>query len=59
MPDKSNQKDSFTGLGMRNVLFVDDEVSILNAIQQLFSDDAAMRLLVALSGEEALEIVRK
>lgn len=59
MQDKSNQKDSFTGLGMRTVLFVDDEVSILNAIQQLFSDDAAMRLLVASSGEEALEIVRK
>ena len=59
MQDKSNQKDSFTGLGMRNVLFVDDEVSILNAIQQLFSDDTAMRLLVASSGEEALEIVRK
>ena len=59
MPDKSNQKDSFTELGMRTVLFVDDDVSILYAIQQLFSDDAFMRLLVASSGAEALEIVRK
>jgi putative nucleotidyltransferase with HDIG domain len=59
MPVKSIQKDSPTGLGMRTVLFVDDEVSTLHAIQQLFSDDAIMRLLVASSGEEALEIVRK
>jgi putative two-component system response regulator len=57
--DKSNQKDSFSGLGMRTVLFVDDEVSILHAIKQLFSDDTFMRLLVASNGEEALEIVRK
>jgi len=59
MPNKSNQKDSFTGLGLRTVLFVDDEKSSLHAIQQLFSDDADMRLLMASSGEKALEIVRK
>ncbi|MBW4055057.1 MAG: response regulator [Proteobacteria bacterium] len=58
MPDKSNQKDSFTGLGMRTVLFVDDEMSIRLAIQKLFSDDAVVRLLVASGGEEALEIIR-
>ncbi|MDD2582290.1 MAG: response regulator, partial [Desulfuromonadaceae bacterium] len=59
MPDKLNPKDSIAGLGMRSVLFVDDELSILHEIQQLFSDDAVMRLLLASSGEEALEIIRK
>ncbi len=59
MPDKSNQKDSFTGLSKRNVLFVDEDMSVLHAARQLFSDDAVIRLLVASSGEEALEIVRK
>jgi putative nucleotidyltransferase with HDIG domain len=59
MPDKPDQNDSFPGLGMRNVLFVDDEASSLHAIQQLFSDDAVIHLLAASSGEEALEIVRK
>ena len=44
---------------MRTVLFVDDDDSVLHDIRQLFSDDAAMRLLVASSGEEALEIVHK
>ncbi len=58
MPDKSNQRDSFTESGMRTVLFVDDEVSILHEIQKLFSDDAIVRLLVASGGEEALEIIR-
>ncbi|MHB8121105.1 MAG: HD-GYP domain-containing protein [Desulfuromonadaceae bacterium] len=43
---------------LRTVLFV-DEVSSLDAIQQLFSDDSSLRLLVASSGEEALEIIRK
>src|ERR1039457_698690 len=59
MPNTSNQMDSIIRLGMRTVLFVDGEISILQAIQQLFSDDAVMRLLVASSGEVALEIVRK
>ncbi len=58
MPDKSSRNGSITGSGMRTVLFVDDDASVLQAIRQLFSDDAAMRLLVASSGEEALEIVR-
>ena len=43
---------------LRTVLFV-DEVSSLDAIQQLFSDDSSLRLLVASSGEKALEIIRK
>lgn len=59
MLNKSHQRGSDTESGMRTVLFVDDEVSILHAIQKLFSDDAVMRLLVASSGEEALEVIRK
>ncbi len=57
MPDIKSE-EFISGSGMRTVLFVDDEVPVLNEIQQLFSDDAAMRLLVASSGEEALKIVR-
>jgi putative nucleotidyltransferase with HDIG domain len=59
MMDKLNQQDSLTGLSKRTVLFVDDDVSILHAVRKLFPDEAAVRLLVASSGEEALEIVRK
>ncbi len=59
MPDRLNQNFSLKGSGMRTVLFVDDEASVLHAVRQLFSDDADMRLLTASSGEEALEIVRK
>ncbi len=58
MADTPHQKNSFSESGLKTVLFVDDDVSILRAIQQLFSDDAVMRLLVASSGEKALEIVR-
>jgi len=58
MPDKTSRKDIFKGSGIRTVLFVDDEASSLHAVQQLFSDDIVMRLLVASSGEEALEIIR-
>ena len=43
---------------MKTVLYVDDEDSIRQDIRQLFSDDVAIRLLLASSGEEALEIVR-
>ncbi|MBK5274210.1 MAG: response regulator [Desulfuromonadales bacterium] len=59
MPDKSSKIGSVTGSGTRIVLFVDDEVSVLQALKQLFSDVSVMRLLTASSGEEALEIVRK
>lgn len=59
MPDSPNVKDSFSGLPTRAVLFVDDEVPILNAARKLFSNDPVMRLLVASNGEEALEIIRK
>lgn len=59
IPDKLYHRGTLAGSGLRTVLFVDDEVSILQEIQRLFSDDAALRLLVASSGEEALEIVRK
>ncbi|MFA7404617.1 MAG: HD domain-containing phosphohydrolase [Pelobacteraceae bacterium] len=59
MPDKSSQKVSIKGSGIRTVLFVDDEASSLHAIKQLFSYDTVMRLLVASSGEEALEVIRK
>lgn len=41
------------------VLFVDKEVSVLNASLQLFSGSSDLRLLVASSGEEAVEIVLK
>lgn len=44
--------------GRRTALFVDAEAFVRHAIRHLFSDDADMRLLVASSGEEALEIVR-
>lgn len=43
---------------MRTVLFVDTEAPSLHAVRQLFPDDAVMRLLIASSGEEALETVR-
>lgn len=56
MPMTSHQK--VTKSGLKTVLFVDGEPSALHAIQQLFSEDAELRLLVAASGEEALEIVR-
>jgi len=59
MPGNSNQKVHVTGLGTRIVLFVDDEESVLYAIQKLFSGDAGLRVLAASSGEEALEIIRK
>jgi putative nucleotidyltransferase with HDIG domain len=59
MPDKSNQKGTYTEMGMRTVLFVDDDESVLSAIQKLFSDDAFMRIFVASNGAEALEIVRR
>ena len=59
MPDTVNQKGSVRELGIRTVLFVDDEESILNDVRRLFSDDTTLRLLLASSGEEALEIVRR
>lgn len=59
MPDKTHQKDFLTISEQRTVLFVDADVSTQHSIQRLFSGDAAMRLLVASSAEEALEIVRK
>lgn len=59
MPDKSHQKVFITRSGLRTVLFVDDALPNLHALQQLFSDDSTVRLLIASSGEEALEIVRQ
>ena len=59
MRNISNQKDSFTELELRTVLFVDAEMPGLHAVQQLFSDVADLRLLMASSGEKALEIVRE
>jgi putative nucleotidyltransferase with HDIG domain len=58
MPIKANQKVSYTEMCIRTVLFVDDDVSILHAIRQLFSDDVFI-MFVASSGAEALEIVRR
>lgn len=43
---------------MRTVLFVDDEPSILHAVQRLFADENDLCLLTASGGEEALDIVR-
>ena len=58
MPDKSDQKSGLQDWSMRTVLFVDTEATSLHAVRQLFPDDAVMRLLIASSGEKALEIVR-
>lgn len=59
MPGKLTRKVPVTESGIRTVLFVDDEAVVLDAIRKIFPDDTAMRLLVASSGEEALEIIRK
>jgi len=58
MPDSSSKKGSVAGAGMRAVLFVDGDKSVLQAARQLYSGDADVRLLEALSGEEALELIR-
>lgn len=55
---REDQRANLSGSGMRTVLFVDGETSALRAIRRLFSDDAAIRLLVASNGEKALEIIR-
>jgi putative nucleotidyltransferase with HDIG domain len=43
---------------MKIVLFVDSDESVLHAIHELFLADTGIQLLVASSGEQALEIIR-
>jgi response regulator RpfG family c-di-GMP phosphodiesterase len=43
---------------MRTVLFVDDELSILNAIERMYLERDDVRCLFALSGREGLETLR-
>lgn len=59
MPDTSYKRSFYTRSLLRTVLFVDNAESVQSAIQQLFAGDTAMRLLLASSGEEALELIRK
>jgi putative nucleotidyltransferase with HDIG domain len=58
MPETPHKKELFTGAGMKSVLFVDNDASVLKALRKLFAADSVIRLLMASSGEEALEIVR-
>lgn len=59
MPGKLIRKVPVTESRIRTVLFVDDDEAVLNVIRNIFSDDTVVRLLVASSGEEALDIIRK